>query len=349
MNNILKKRLSKIQLDQNVSIDSGIKNLIKSGEQIILIINKKRQLVGTVTDGDLRNFVIKNTSILKLPLKRVMNKNPIFLKKSELPKKNLMRFMIQNKISQLPIIDKNKKLINFFSIKDFFKFENIVNTFVIMAGGYGKRLLPYTKNTPKPLLKIDDKPIIIHMIEKAKKMGFKNFVISTGYLKNKIIKFLKNGKALDIKISYIKEKEPLGTAGSLAYLRKQYKSLVVCNGDIMSNIDFRDFLKKHEQSKAYMSIASKRHNIQNPFGVLITKDSKVIKIEEKPTYNSLINIGAYVISPLALKLIDKGKPFSMVDLINKVIKNKKKVSHYIINEPWYDIGTPEDLKKFNQN
>ncbi len=349
MNQILKKRLNQIQLNENASIESGIKNLIKSGEQIIIIVNNHKQLVGTVTNGDLRNLIIKRINILKLPLKQIMNKKPFFLKDKNLDIKTIKNFMFQKKISQLPITDNKKRLINFFSSKDLFKSETIENTFVIMAGGYGTRLLPYTKSIPKPLLKIDDKPIIVHVIEKAKSLGFKNFIISTGYLKNKIIQYLKGGRSLDIKVRYIKEKEPLGTAGSLAYLVKQNKPFVVCNGDIMSNINFSDFLKSHIKSKAFISVASKNYNMQNPFGVLLLNNKKISRILEKPNYTSLINIGAYVINPKVLKLIKKGKAISMVELINTAIKNKKKVIPYTTDELWYDIGTPEDLKKFNQN
>lgn len=350
MNKDLKKRLNQIQLNENESIETGIKNLIKSGEQIIVVTNKNKKLVGTVTDGDLRNYIIKKFNNLKKPLKEVMNKNPVVLKNKNLNLNlnSVKNFMLQKRISQLPIIDSSNKLTNFFSNKDFFKSEYLENNFVIMAGGYGSRLLPFTKKTPKPLLKIDNKPIIIHLIEKAKNLGFKNFIISTGYLKNKIIGHLKNGKSLDVNIKYIKETKPLGTAGSLAYLNNQKKPFIVCNGDIMSGIDFNNLLEYHNDNKAFITVACKNYHIQNPFGVILLNKKKINKISEKPSYDSLINIGAYVINPKAVNSIKKEKFLTMVEFINDIIKNKKKVIPYITDDLWYDIGTPEDLKKLNK-
>ena len=348
MNKDLNKRLRQIQLHENATIESGIKNLIKSGEQIIIVINKNKKVVGTITDGDLRSFIIKKLNNLSLPIKRIMNKNPILLNKNNLNLKFIKNFMSQKKISHLPIIDDKKRLINFFSFKDFHKLDSLDNIFMIMAGGQGTRLLPYTKNTPKPLIKIDDKPIIVHLIEKAKNLGFKNFVISTGYLKDKIIRYLKDGKSLNVNITYINEMKPLGTAGSLAYLKKQKKPIVVSNGDIISNIDFKDFLNYHKTSKAHISVASKNYDMQNPFGVIKVKKKMINQILEKPNYSSLINIGAYVINPIALKFMKKPKFLTMVDLINNAIKNKMKVIPYITGELWYDIGTPEELKKINE-
>tara|TARA_B100000989_G_scaffold294175_1_gene272768 strand:+ start:8449 stop:9501 length:1053 start_codon:yes stop_codon:yes gene_type:complete len=349
MNKDLTKRLKQIQLHESATIESSIKNLIKSGEQIIIVIDKNKKVVGTITDGDLRNFIIKKINNLNLPIKKIMNSNPILLNKKNFHLESVKVYMSKKKISHLPIINDKKRLIDFISYKDFLKLDLLENVFVIMAGGQGTRLLPYTKNTPKPLIKIDDKPIIIHLIEKARSIGFKNFVITTGYKKNKIIKYLKNSRSLNVNIKYIKETKPLGTAGSLVYLKKQKKPIIVCNGDIMSNIDFKDFLNYHKTNKAFITVASKNHDMQNPFGVIKLKKKIINQISEKPNYSSLINIGAYVINPSVLKSIKKPKFLTMVDFINNAIKNKKKVIPYITGEFWYDIGTPEDLKKIKKN
>lgn len=351
MNIEIKKKLKGIQLNENSTIETGIKSLIKSGQQIIIVVNKKKEVIGTVTDGDIRNFLINKKNFLNYSLKNIMNKRPVILKiKKDINLNFIKNFMLRKNVQQLPVINKKNKLINIFTAKDFLKSEIKNNTFFILAGGYGTRLMPYTKNIPKPLIKVDNKPIIVHLIEKAKSQGFRNFVISTGYLKNKIIGYLGNGKKLDINIRYIKESKPLGTAGSLVFLEKQREPFIVCNGDIMSTINFKELLSHHNQNKAFATVACKEYTMQNPFGVLMKSGkSKVNLISEKPNYRSLINIGAYVFNPDVIKFLKKPKFISMVEFINKLIKKKRKVLSFETEELWFDIGTPKDLKKFNKS
>ena len=198
-------------------IFNAIKKLEVTGFQIILVINRKKEFVGTLTDGDIRSGILKGVS-LKIPVKTLTNNNPITVKPNE--SKNLVKkLMIENSIFQIPII-KNKKVLGL-HLKKEKKFENnnIKNYLFVMAGGRGKRLMPLTKSIPKPLLKFNNRPLIENLLLKAKNEGFENIFISLNYLGNKIKSKLKDGKKFGLKINYIEEKKVLGTAGSLSYLK----------------------------------------------------------------------------------------------------------------------------------
>ena len=213
-----------------------------------------------------------------------------------------------------------------------------------MAGGFGKRLLPITKNIPKPMIKVGNKPILEHIINRAKYNGFDNFVISVHYLSKKIIKYFGDGKKLNVKIKYIIEKKPYGTAGALRFLKEKTSlPVVVCNGDVLSNINFNSLLNFHKQNKSDMSVVIRSLVSKNPFGMVKLKNNKIIGFEEKKDLVMHINAGIYVINQKLLKLISTKKKTDMSDYILLLIKNKKRIHSFMLNDNWIDIGTKENL------
>ena len=214
----MKKNLDKVLINKNKSIGLALKKLNKNSMQILFVVGNNKKLLGTITDGDIRRGFI-NKLTLNDNVEKIYNKNFLFINEN-LSYENAKLIMQSNSIRCLPILDKEKKIINFFSLEqsDIPKKKNI---FLIMAGGFGKRLLPITRKIPKPMLKIGNKPILEHIITKAKNDGFENFIISVHYLSKKIIEYFKDGEKFGVKISYIKEKVPLGTAGALRFLKKK--------------------------------------------------------------------------------------------------------------------------------
>lgn len=334
-------------LSQNASIKSAIKSLNKNALQIILAINNSKQFVGTLTDGDIRRALIKNSN-LNRSIKKIINKKPIiaFKSTSEMKMKNLM---IQNNIKQLPIIsEKNKKILGLktWSEQNFEK--KIKNKFFIMAGGRGRRLMPYTKNCPKPMLKLRGKPILEHILTKAKIEGFHNFTLSINYLGNKIKTFFKNGSNWDVQINYINEKTPLGTAGSLFLLKPRPKEpFIVCNADIVTDIKFSEILNFHKVNKADITLAVKIFEMNNPYGVVKLNGNKISGFKEKPIFKSYVNAGVYVINPSIFNYIklEKNQYLDINELILRLVKKSKRILAYPAYEKWQDIGKKKDYIK----
>ena len=232
--------MKKIFIKSKSNLETAIKCLGKNSIQFLIVLNKKNKLVGTITDGDIRRALIKGYG-MKTSILKIMNKKPKFSKIND-NEKIYDDIMKKNKIKNLPIVDKSKRVVdiknlNFFEFKK--KFSNPV---IIMVGGKGRRLYPLTNNFPKPMLPVYGKPILHHIIDKMKNIGFYNFTFVTNYSSEIIRKYFKDGKKFNIKINYIKEKKFLGTAGGLGLIKKKYKQdLIVLNGDAITDLPiFRD-------------------------------------------------------------------------------------------------------------
>ena len=211
----MKKNWKKTIINEDQTVEEVLKNLSQTGFQISLIINKKKKLVGTITDGDLREYILLKKDLSK-KCKHLMNKNPVYLKKN-VSDKEIINTMKSFKISQVPILNKDKTIHDLKILQEIISIkEKKEETIIYMAGGRGSRLKPITNKIPKPMIKIKGKPILEHLINNAKKQGFKNILISTHYLQSKIKNYFKNGKKFNLNIKYINEKKPLGTAGSLS-------------------------------------------------------------------------------------------------------------------------------------
>lgn len=333
-----------ISLCKNNTINDAIKKLNKSQSQIILIKNNLDQLIGTVTDGDIRRSLLKNKNF-ESKLLEIMNKKP-FVVKEKISSSYARYLMEKNEILQIPFVDSNKKVkkIYYWSEKNL-KDKN--NFFFLLAGGFGKRLLPLTKNIPKPMIKINNIPIIELILQNAKNQGFKNFFISVFYKKEKIINYFKNKNEFK-NIHYTHEIKPLGTAGSLRLLKKKTNlPIIVTNGDTILNINFSDLLKFHRKNKAFATMVVKQINRTSKFGVVKTKGTIISDIIEKPIEKININTGMYVLNPEVISYIGKGK-IDMPEVFLNLKKNKKKIIIYPIYDEWVDIGDKITLKNIKE-
>ena len=330
----------KYLIPSNFDIKKTIMRLNKYGLKIVCVVDKNNILKGTVSDGDIRRGLLKNIS-LEDSIKEIMNKRPktVGLKSSNQEVNNTFA---EYEVQALPVIDKKKKLLNILT-KDR---ENYIENYVyIIAGGKGKRMMPLTKTLPKPLLEYSGEPILERILYKLKLEGFKNIIISVNYLGQKIQKYFKNVNNLDLNIQYIKETKEMGTAGSLEKLKnlKNNLPILISNADLITNLNFKDLLNYHNDNLSEFTIASKKYEYQNPFGVIVNKGKKVIKISEKPIYKFNVNAGVYVVNHKLLRLLKKNKYMDMPDFIEKLLKKKKKINIFPLHEKWKDIGNPKDL------
>ena len=334
-------------LSDNLKIIDAIKCIDRSGLKIVLVLNRKKKFIGTITDGDIRRGMLRGLKI-NSPIKSIINKKPYYLSDSK-NDEAIYKLMIRHKIYQIPIVSKNKKVVGLKLLNNFNIQKDQKNTIIIMAGGKGKRMLPYTKNKPKPLLKIKDKPILEHILSKAKKEGFKNFIFTINYLGQKIKKYFNDGKKWNVKISYVKEKLPLGTVGGIKLIKPLPKEpIIVCNGDVISDIKFEDLLNFHIKNKAFATMAIKSYEIENPYGVVNLRGEKILNLDEKPVIKSNINVGVYIFNPEAINYIRKNESLDMNNFFDRLVKLNKRVLAYPVYESWADIGRPSDLKKIKK-
>ncbi len=317
-------------------IGKAINKINSSRIKILFVIDKKKKLVGSVSSGDIRRSLRKKIDV-ESQVNKIMCRKPKFIHKDK--KINLSN----EHLISLPVVNKKKQIIKFIFSKHVKK--NKKNTIFLMAGGKGTRLMPLTKKTPKPLLKIKGVPIIEKIIKDFKSQGFYNFVISVNYLGNKIKKYLGDGKNLNVRISYINEKNYLGTAGSLSLLdlNKAFFPIILANSDLISEIDYSNLINYHLKKKAHLTICAKNKTFEMPYGEIVFNNSKVKKIIEKPTINHLVNAGIYVIDKSLLNGLVKNKKLMMNDFINKQLKKNKNLLNYPIYEKWLDIGNKIDF------
>jgi dTDP-glucose pyrophosphorylase len=337
MNN---KNFNKHFISPEYSIRSAIKMLNKvaklGNNKFCLVLGKHQNVLGTVTDGDIRRGLLKNYS-LENKVEKIYKKNPLVTRKV-LSENEIKKILDKKDITFLPLVDSKNKILDIYDYKKIDKINSINYPMLIMAGGKGLRLRPLTNKIPKPLLIVNKKPIIKHIIEIAKNQGITNFYISINYLGHKIKKYLGNGSKLGVKIKYLEEKKPLGTAGSISLMKKFNTPIIVTNSDIISKIDFKEMIDAHKKNKSLLTIAAKVFYEKDNYGRIVANGNVVQKVIEKMEQNILINTGIYILNPKIKKFIKNSTYLDMTDLVNRVIKEKMKINVFPIHEKWVDYG-----------
>ena len=331
--------------DYIISLDSSIKQLIfkleSNASQIVLVVKDER-LQGTVTDGDIRRALLRGET-LNSSVEKIMNKNFKFLPEtaSEIEAFSLMK---KETLKQMPLLDKEGRLKKIFLLDELIKPKFLPNDVVIMAGGKGKRLGVLTEDCPKPMLKINNRPILEIILEQCIEAGLKNFYFSVNYLKEQIQNYFEDGSRWNICISYLEENKSLGTAGSLSLFPHQPKEpILVLNGDVLTKVDYNHLIQFHKEHVADISLCVREHSTKIPYGIVSMKDLHVLALEEKPILTHFINAGIYVLEPSVLNLVSKDTYFDMPQLIKLAKEKKYKINAFPIHEYWQDLGYPETL------
>jgi len=322
-------------------IGDAIRALNEVSLRIVLVADAQGRLVGTVSDGDIRRAFLRGQG-LTTPLSKVLHKSPIVAKMHH-ASGAILQLMLANRVHQIPILDSKSRVTGLHIWDDLAQKQHRQNLMVIMAGGEGQRLRPFTEHKPKPLIEIGGRPILEHILLKALEDGFTEFAISIRYLGNLIVRHFGDGRRWGVRIRYLKEKNALGTAGALQLLKKiPEEPILVTNGDVIADFNYGDLLDFHEKHRAYATIAVRFHDWENPFGVVETKGLRVTSFREKPKIKSLINAGVYVLSPNACRIVSRGRKMDMPELLLQLLEKKKRVIAYPLHENWFDIGKPED-------
>jgi dTDP-glucose pyrophosphorylase/predicted transcriptional regulator len=339
--NILINKTTKI-LDAIKVIETGVM-------QIALVVDRNKKLLGTVNDGDIRRALLKNIS-LDDTIENVFFKNPTVANIND-SKEVILNICKSKKIHQIPIVDNDNNIVGLEILDELIESTVKKNKVIIMVGGLGKRLLPLTEATPKPMLPVGGKPILQTIVENFVNYGFINIVMCIGYKSHVIQEFFEDGSKFGANIKYVFEDKRMGTAGALSLLlsdRRPKEPFFVMNGDLLTNVNFEHLLKFHAQNNATATMCVREYDFQVPYGVVSIESGKVCSIEEKPVHKFFVSAGIYMLNPNCLELIPNNEFFDMPTLFEKLIEEKVGTIPFPLREYWLDIGRIDDYEKANR-
>jgi dTDP-glucose pyrophosphorylase len=316
-------------------------------DAILFVTDSDHRLIGSLTDGDLRRGFIKGLGFDDSIMDFIQN-DPASITENEYSV-DLLEVLKKKNFKIIPILNSKGIIVDVFNFRT--RTTLIPADAVLMAGGEGKRLRPLTLTTPKPLLKVGEKPIIEYNIDRLAQVGIDNIYLSINYLGDQIVEYFGNGSAKKINISYVREDKPLGTIGSILLVDNfKHDDILVMNSDILTNIDFADFYKTYKESGAEMAVAATSYHIDVPYAILETgEDQSVKSLKEKPRYTYFSNAGIYLINKKILNMIPGDTFFDITHLMDKVLEMDYKIITFPINGYWLDVGKHEDYIKAQED
>jgi dTDP-glucose pyrophosphorylase len=338
-----KKHLTK----RGCSIKEALAKLNElAADAILFVTDDEGRLLGSLTDGDTRRGFLKGLS-LDHKVESFIQTNPKYIRKESYSIEQVIEYR-KNNFKVIPVIDSEDKIVNIINFR-FFKSYLPVDA-VIMAGGRGERLKPLTDTVPKPLLKVGDKPIIEHNIDRLTSYGIDDYWVSVRYLGKQIENYFKDGSNKGIAIDYVWEEEPLGTIGAVSTISTfKHDYVLITNSDLLTNLDYEDFFLDFLQSEAALSVVTIPYSVNVPYAVLETRDGHILSFKEKPTYTYYSNGGIYLVKKEILEILPRNCFFNTTDLMELLISKGMKVNSYPLRGYWLDIGKPEDYKKAQED
>jgi dTDP-glucose pyrophosphorylase/CBS domain-containing protein len=339
-------------IEPSASIRNAMVCIDQNGKGICLVVNEKRILLGTVSDGDIRRAILKSMN-LDLPVSSLLGQRESGPKAIIAPvgstEADVLRLMTAHGIRQIPIVDGEGCVSDIVFMNDLVREYELPMTAVVMAGGFGTRLRPMTDNVPKPMLHVGDRPILQRTIEQLKKTGIHRISVTTHYKSEAISEHFGDGNEFGVEIDYVHEDQPLGTAGAISLMAESNEPLLIINGDILTHVDFRAMLDYHRKQNASLTVAVRQYGVQVPYGVIEYDGTKVSGVSEKPQLQFLVNAGIYLLEPSARKFIPSNKRFDMTDLIQKLVAENCRVASFPIVEYWLDVGQPADFAQAQED
>ena len=346
---MVKSEIAKFIAKKNVTAVEAMQLIDDNVHGILFIVDDEEKLIGSLSDGDIRRWIIK-TGDLNGCAEKMMNKNPKMIFDNE--KKTGYEFMKNNYINSLPIVNVHMGIVDILFASDQ-QIQHETSTalrgtpVIIMAGGKGTRLYPYTKILPKPLIPIGDVPILERIINRFYNCGVNDFYLTVNYKKEMIKSYFKE-LAPSYHITYVEEAKPLGTAGSIKLIQKKFDTpVIITNCDILIQADYEKVLKYHKESGNALTIVSSLKNVTIPYGVLHSSENgQISSMEEKPQLFYFINTGLYVLAPQYIAKIPDDTFFHMTHLAERLMQEGLKVGMYPISEnSFLDMGEFEEMKK----
>ncbi len=334
-------------ISQDKTLIEALKQIndLVTGPLVLFAIDSENRMVGTITDGDVRRAFINGAQLTDV-IASVMNRNFNYVSEGEGDIVRSLHHQRDLKMKLVPILDTQKH------ISDIVNLEKYVTKLpidaVLMAGGKGERLRPLTEKTPKPLLKVGNKCIIDHNIDRLINYGVKHISVTVNYLGEQLEKHFEEPRG-EVQVQTVREPNFLGTIGSIRFVKEFYNDTVlVMNSDLFTNINYEDFYLHFIENNAEMSVAAVPYTVSVPYGIFDLVGRDIQGLIEKPTYNYYANAGIYLIKRRAMEEIPNYVFFNATDLIEKLIAERKKVIRFPLNGTWIDIGNPQEFQKANE-
>jgi dTDP-glucose pyrophosphorylase len=331
-----------------------MKCIDRTAKGIALVVDEERQLLGTVTDGDVRRAILANMSLDESVSDLLAHKahspypQPVTATAGT-DLRQLLELMQERSVRQIPLLDNRGRVLTLVTLDELLPKQVLPLQAVIMAGGFGTRLRPLTEELPKPMLPIGDRPLMERTIEHLRQAGIQRVNVTTHYQPEKITDHFGDGRAFGVEINYVAEDRPLGTAGALGLMEAPHQPILVINGDILTRVDFRAMLDYHHKHQADLTVGVRQYDLQVPYGIVECNGPRVRELREKPMFQFLVNAGIYLLEPSAYRYIPQGQRFDMTDLIQELLDNDCPVVSFPIVEYWLDIGQDADYRQAQED
>jgi dTDP-glucose pyrophosphorylase len=318
---------------------------------IVLVVDDDRRLLGTIVDGDIRRALLASLPLDSAVADVLQQKGPLpSVQASEKAVSGeLIALMHERHVHQLPLVDEGGRIQDLVTMDDLLPDEVLPLNAVIMAGGIGARLRPLTEEIPKPMLPVGGRPLLEHIVASLRQAGIRRVNVTTHYKPEAIKDHFGDGDGFGVELHYLTEDRPLGTAGALGLMERPQETLLVMNGDILTDVDFRAMLAFHREGKAVLTMAVRKYEIAIPYGVVESEGARVQRLVEKPHVGLFVNAGIYLLEPEAHQYIPDGERFDMTDLIRRLIDAGKPVASFPVHEYWLDIGQPTDYARAQED
>jgi dTDP-glucose pyrophosphorylase/CBS domain-containing protein len=343
---VMAARLRDVVITPDLPITQALERLQRAGTGMLLLADGNRKLVGVLTDGDIRRHILAGEP-LDRPCGTVASRTPLVASPSATPAETL-RLMDEGReyvINHLPVVGTEGEILGLWLRSDLVAASGPSLAAVIMAGGFGTRLRPLTESVPKPMLPLGDRPLLERTVNRLREAGIRDVRVTTHYLGESITDHFGDGHAFGVEMTYLRENQPLGTAGALSRLKDSLTPLLVMNGDILTTVDFQAMLAFHREHRADATIGVRKYDIEVPYGVVQCTGVRVRALQEKPVQRSLVNAGIYLLEPSVLACIPEEERFDMTDLVQRLLDDGRMVVSFPIVEYWLDIGRSGDYER----
>ena len=347
MNNELQPDWAKTVLDPTATIADAVQVLNDASLRLVLVLDQQKKILGTVTDGDVRRGLIQQLG-MSAPVSAIMNRKPVTVN-SRMGRNSMIQLMREKDILQLPVVKSDGTVVGVEFLQSLTVRPTVQNVAVLMAGGFGRRLQPLTKTTPKPMLKVGSKPILEIIVDQLADSGFRKIYISVFYKAGLVQEYFGRGEKWGVEIDYLVEESPLGTAGALSLLPDDIGAypVLVMNGDILTRVDFSKLIKFHEEQRCGLTVGVREYDFQVPYGVISVEENRILEIAEKPVHTFFVNAGIYVVDQGLIDRINRHSRRDMTEVIEKQLSSNQSVNAFPIHEYWMDIGMIEQYEQAN--
>jgi len=342
--------IERCMISQQVTIGEVVRCIDSAAIGIALLVDDRRRLVSTITDGDVRRGILAGLGF-EHPVGRLLDmknasSHPVPVSRSvDIPDEALLQVMRDAAVQHVPLLDEDGRVVDVALLSHFVAGLDDDVRAVVMAGGFGTRLRPLTDATPKPMLLLGNKPLLERTIERLRAVGITDVNVTTHYLHEKIAEHFGTGAEFGVNLTYVQEDRPLGTAGALGLLARPSSTVLVINGDILTNVDFRAMVEFHRASGGDLTMAVRAYEVDVPYGLVESEGVRVTRLREKPRLSFFVSAGIYLVEPRVLSFIGDGEPLDMPQVIERLLAGGRKVISFPLREYWLDIGKPDNYQR----